>query len=106
MRKENVPESLIPHKVFSGNRPSSSLLFGTLDAYTTGQILALFEHRTVVEGFIWNINSFDQWGVELGKSLASEVRTQIHASRSENAEISNKFNSSTTNLLNRYLSRL
>jgi glucose-6-phosphate isomerase len=78
---EGTPASLAPHKVFPGNRPSLSLLFPRLDAYTTGQLLALYEHRTAVQGFIWNIASFDQWGVELGKVLAKEVRKQLSGSR-------------------------
>eukprot|EP00187_Rhodella_violacea_P012337 CAMPEP_0184709954 /NCGR_PEP_ID=MMETSP0314-20130426/944_1 /TAXON_ID=38298 /ORGANISM="Rhodella maculata, Strain CCMP 736" /LENGTH=546 /DNA_ID=CAMNT_0027171729 /DNA_START=47 /DNA_END=1683 /DNA_ORIENTATION=+ len=77
LRAEGVPEPLVPHKVFSGNRPSSSMLVKNLDAFTVGQILAVFEHRTVVEGFVWGINSFDQWGVELGKVLAKKVRAAI-----------------------------
>jgi glucose-6-phosphate isomerase len=78
---EGAPASLAPHKVFPGNRPSLSLLFPRLDAYTTGQLLALYEHRTAVQGFVWNIASFDQWGVELGKVLAKEVRKQLSSSR-------------------------
>lgn len=66
---------MIGHKVFPGDRPSSSLLFLTnLNAYTCGQLLAIYEHRTSVEGFIWDIDSYDQWGVELGKVLAKKVR--------------------------------
>ena len=67
LEAEKVPESLRSHKVFEGNRPSLSLLFPVLNAYTCGQLLALYEHRVAVQGFIWGINSFDQWGVELGK---------------------------------------
>lgn len=100
-RIEGVPEELVPHKTFSGNRPSSSFLLPCLNARTTGQLLALFEHRTAVEGFIWGINSFDQWGVELGKVLAKNVRKQMAASRSKSAEVSG-FNPSTTALLQRY----
>jgi glucose-6-phosphate isomerase len=74
LRAEKVPAALIPHKVFSGNRPSSSLLVQNLSAYTTGQLLAVFEHRTAVEGFVWGINSFDQWGVELGKVQAENAK--------------------------------
>jgi glucose-6-phosphate isomerase len=70
---EGTKAHLVAHKVFPGNRPSSSLLLPRLDAYTTGQLLALYEHRTAVEGFVWNIASFDQWGVELGKVLAKKV---------------------------------
>lgn len=64
---EGVPAALHPHKEFPGNRPSLSLLFPKLNARTCGQLLALYEHRVAVQGFIWGINSFDQWGVELGK---------------------------------------
>lgn len=74
---EGTKAALVPHKVFPGNRPSSSLLLPRLDAYTCGQLLALYEHRTAVEGFIWNIPSFDQWGVELGKVLASGVLREL-----------------------------
>ena len=81
VRAEGVREDLIPHRVFQGNRPSMSLLFPKLTAYATGQILALYEHRTAVQGFIWDINSFDQWGVELGKKLAIEVRDHLLEAR-------------------------
>lgn len=75
---EGVSSSLLPHKEFEGNRPSCSLLFlGELDAYKCGQLLALYEHRTAVEGFLWGVNSFDQYGVELGKALANDVRIVI-----------------------------
>ncbi|KAL0325735.1 UNVERIFIED_CONTAM: Glucose-6-phosphate isomerase, cytosolic [Sesamum radiatum] len=67
--KENVPEHLITHKTFSGNRPSLSILLPSLNAYNVGQLLAIYEHRVAVEGFVWGINSFDQWGVELGKYI-------------------------------------
>ncbi|CDF33354.1 glucose-6-phosphate isomerase [Chondrus crispus] len=102
-RVEGIREELVPHKTFPGNRPSSSMLIDELNAFTVGQLLALFEHRTVVEGFIWGINSFDQWGVELGKVLAKDVRTQLTASRSDGADVSG-FNPSTTMLLKKYLS--
>lgn len=64
---EGVPAHLLAHKEFPGNRPSLSLLFPELNARSCGQLLALYEHRVAVQGFIWGINSFDQWGVELGK---------------------------------------
>ena len=102
LRLEGVPESLIPHKEFPGNRPSNVLLLESLTAYTTGQLLALYEHRTAVQGFIWGINSFDQWGVELGKVLAKQVRTQLAATRGKKAKIVG-FNPATTALLKRYL---
>jgi glucose-6-phosphate isomerase len=62
-----------PHKKFDGNRPSSTLLLDRLDPWHLGMLLALYEHRMFVQGIIWNINSFDQWGVELGKTLANEI---------------------------------
>ncbi|GJQ11822.1 hypothetical protein GpartN1_g3613.t1 [Galdieria partita] len=102
VRQEGKPEWLIPHMVFTGNRPSSCLLMPVLDAYVTGQLLALYEHRTAVQGFIWEINSFDQFGVELGKVLANKVRKQLNESRYFNKKISG-FNHSTTKLLNRYM---
>jgi len=103
-RAEGVAPALIPHKVFPGNRPSNVLLLERLNAYTTGQILALYEHRTAVQGFIWGINSFDQWGVELGKVLAKQVRSQLHDSRTLTGNVEIKgFNPSTTALLKRYL---
>lgn len=73
-----VPAALRPHKLFPGNRPSSSLLLDALDAASIGTLLALYEHRTAVQGFVWGICSFDQWGVQLGKvrrsSLTSSAR--------------------------------
>lgn len=101
-RAEGRPEELIPHVTFSGNRPSLSLLFPVLNAYTCGQLLSLFEHRTAVEGFIWDINSFDQWGVELGKVLATKVRKQINQGRYHGKKVEG-FNSSTRRLIERYL---
>ncbi|KAL6493106.1 Glucose-6-phosphate isomerase, cytosolic 1 [Orobanche gracilis] len=100
--EENVPRHLITHKTFSGNRPSLSLLLPSLNAYNVGQLLAIYEHRIAVEGFIWGVNSFDQWGVELGKSLATQVRKQLHVSRKKGEPIEG-FNFSTTTLLTRYL---
>ncbi|KAH1244348.1 Glucose-6-phosphate isomerase, cytosolic 1 [Glycine max] len=102
LQKENVSPHLIPHKTFSGNRPSLSLLLPSLNAYNIGQLLAIYEHRIAVEGFIWGINSFDQWGVELGKSLATQVRKQLNASRTKGEPIQG-FNFSTTTMLTRYL---
>jgi len=66
-------EAAIPHRVFSGNRPSNTLLMPRLDAFHLGALCALYEHRTFVLSVLWNINAFDQWGVELGKQLAKEV---------------------------------
>nr|BAC11915.1 cytosolic phosphoglucose isomerase [Arabidopsis halleri subsp. gemmifera]BAC77718.1 cytosolic phosphoglucose isomerase [Arabidopsis halleri subsp. gemmifera] len=102
LQKENVSENLIPHKTFSGNRPSLSLLLPELTAYNVGQLLAIYEHRVAVQGFVWGINSFDQWGVELGKVLATHVRKQLHSSRTQGTTLEG-FNYSTTTLLKRYL---
>jgi glucose-6-phosphate isomerase len=66
-------EKLAPHKVFPGNRPSNTLLYKRLDPQTLGMLVALYEHKIFVQGIIWGINSFDQWGVELGKQLAREL---------------------------------
>ena len=65
-----------PHRRFDGNRPSSTLMFKTIDPHTLGQLLALYEHKVFVQGIIWNINSFDQWGVELGKDIARTIAAQ------------------------------
>jgi len=100
---EGVGEALRPHKVFPGNRPSSSMLMTRLDAFAVGQLLAIYEHRTAVQGFIWGINSFDQWGVELGKVLAKQVRAQLNASRKSGASVQG-FNSSTSALLEAFIS--
>jgi glucose-6-phosphate isomerase len=70
-------ERLLPHKVLPGNRPSNTLLFPRLDPFILGQILALYEHKTFVQGTIWGINSFDQWGVELGKQLAAALAREL-----------------------------
>ncbi|KAI3431268.1 hypothetical protein D9Q98_004329 [Chlorella vulgaris] len=105
LRAENVPEYLIPHKTFSGNRPSTSLLLPSLSPYRVGQLLALYENRVATQGFMWNVNAFDQWGVELGKVLASRVRTMMHTARtrSRRITITDGFNPSTRKMINRYL---
>jgi glucose-6-phosphate isomerase len=100
--QEGVKQHLREHRVFPGNRPSSSILMTKLDAYAVGQLLAIYEHRTAVQGFIWGINSFDQWGVELGKTLAKQVRAQLSASRKTGAQVQG-FNQSTSTLLEQYL---
>ena len=108
LRTEGVPEELVPHKTFSGNRPSLSLLLPTVSAYEVGQILALYEHKVAVQGFVWGINSFDQWGVELGKVLAGKVRATLSAVRKDGrpgAEVlaATGFNYSTTRMMQSYL---
>jgi glucose-6-phosphate isomerase len=100
---EGVPERLQPHKEFPGNRPSLSLLFPALNAFSCGQLLSMYEHRVAVQGFMWGVNSFDQWGVELGKVLANKVRTQLATSRGSASAPMTGFNASTTSLMQRYL---
>jgi glucose-6-phosphate isomerase len=70
-------EKLLPHKVFPGNRPTNSILVKELDAYTLGSLIAMYEHKIFVQGVIWNVYSFDQWGVELGKVLAKAILMEI-----------------------------
>ncbi|HET6467123.1 MAG TPA: glucose-6-phosphate isomerase [Geminicoccaceae bacterium] len=69
--------ALVPHKVFEGNRPTNSILYRRLDPATLGRLIALYEHKIFTQGIIWNINSFDQWGVELGKQLASRILPEL-----------------------------
>ena len=73
VRAEGVPEDLVPHKTFPGNRPSNTLILPKLTPNTLGQLIALYEHKIFVQGVIWDVNSFDQWGVELGKVLAKNL---------------------------------
>lgn len=78
-------EALVPHKVFPGERPSSSILLEKLTPFNAGLLLAFLEHRTAVKGFVWGINSFDQWGVELGKQLGVQVRKEFLAANANPA---------------------
>jgi glucose-6-phosphate isomerase len=75
-------EKLAPHRVFSGNRPSITILYRLLDPATLGRLIALYEHRVFVEGVLYNINSFDQWGVELGKELATRLLPVVEGKES------------------------
>lgn len=87
-------KALLPHKVFPGDRPSNTLLYAQLDPSTLGKLIALYEHKVFVQGVIWNINSFDQWGVELGKQLAKALLPKV-----EGKESSDGHDSSTQGLL-------
>jgi len=102
VRAEGAREDLIIHKTFEGNRPSLSLLLPILTAYSCGQILALYEHRTAVQGFLWDINSFDQWGVELGKKLACDVKDHLLEARTTGNPVDTD-NPATSRLLNYYV---
>ena len=70
-------EQLASHRTFPGDRPSSMLVYRQLNPQTLGRLVALFEHKVFVQGAIWNVNSYDQWGVELGKKLASALSTAV-----------------------------
>ncbi|MEU6365878.1 glucose-6-phosphate isomerase [Streptomyces sp. NPDC046931] len=83
VRAEGVPEELVPHKTFKGNRPTTTILARELTPSVLGQLVALYEHKVFVQGAIWNIDSFDQWGVELGKVLAKRVEPAL----TEGAEV-------------------
>jgi glucose-6-phosphate isomerase len=79
VREEGTEEWLVPHRVFEGNRPSNTILAERLDPQTLGKLVALYEHSVFVQGTIWGINSFDQWGVELGKALAKRIAAELTA---------------------------
>ena len=100
--QEGAPEPLREHMVLTGNRPSNSILISKLDAFGTGQLLAMYEQAAAVVGFVWGINSFDQYGLELGRMLAKTVRAQLSASRKTGASVQG-FNYSTSNMLEHYL---
>jgi glucose-6-phosphate isomerase len=98
-KKVDEYKSLIPYKVFEGNRPTNSILFEKLDPETLGKLIALYEHKIFVQGIIWNIYSFDQWGVELGKQLANQILPEM-----VHAETVQVFDSSTNGLINYFKS--
>jgi glucose-6-phosphate isomerase len=93
------------HRHFDGNRPSSSILLKELNPFTAGLLLALTEHRTVVKGFIWNIGSFDQWGVELGKMLGRKIRDEIIKKHDNQEYVADGGNLSTNIMLNAFLNK-
>lgn len=88
---------ILPHKLFPGNRPTNTLLFNALTPKTLGSLIALYEHKTFVQGVIWRINSFDQWGVELGKALAKAIQPELGG----DATVSSH-DASTNGLINHY----
>ncbi|KAK3606943.1 hypothetical protein CHS0354_018539 [Potamilus streckersoni] len=81
LRRENEPEALIPYKVMPGNRPSGCLFFDELTPKSLGMLIALYEHKIFVQGVIWKLNSFDQWGVELGKKKAGHILSEIKSGK-------------------------
>jgi glucose-6-phosphate isomerase len=98
VRAEGTPDWLVPHKVFEGNRPSNTILADRLTPETLGKLVALYEHSVFVQGAIWGVNSFDQWGVELGKVLAQRITADLESQ----AEPELTHDSSTNALIRRY----
>ncbi len=98
VKAEKVPDALVPHKVFEGNRPSNTILADRLTPAVLGRLVALYEHIVFVQGAIWSVNPFDQWGVELGKALAQRIVPEL-----ENKILPPlQHDSSTNNLIRRY----
>jgi glucose-6-phosphate isomerase len=98
VKSEGTPDWLVPHRVFEGNRPSNTILAERLTPETLGKLIALYEHSVFTQGAIWNIDSFDQWGVELGKMLAQRIIPELE--NKEEPALSH--DSSTNNLIRRY----
>jgi len=97
VRAEGTAEAIVPHRVFEGNRPSNTILAQRLAPQTLGKLVALYEHSVFTQGIIWDINSFDQWGVELGKVLAQRVLGELESE----AEPALRHDSSTNHLIRR-----
>jgi glucose-6-phosphate isomerase len=98
VKAEGTPDWLVPHRVFEGNRPSNTLLADELTPKVLGKLVALYEHSVFTQGTIWQVNSFDQWGVELGKALAQRIIPELE----DKAEPTLQHDSSTNNLIRRY----
>ena len=98
VRAEGTPEAVVPHRVFEGNRPTNVILAEQLTPRTLGALVALYEHSVFTQGTIWNINSFDQWGVELGKVLAKRIIPELESTQDPDLQ----HDSSTNALIRRY----
>jgi glucose-6-phosphate isomerase len=98
VRAEGTADALVPHRVFEGNRPSNTILAGRLTPAVLGKLVALYEHIVFTQGTIWSINSFDQWGVELGKALAQRIIPELESRNAPKL----KHDSSTNNLIRHY----
>jgi glucose-6-phosphate isomerase len=98
VKAEGTPDWLVPHRVFEGNRPSNTFLIDRLTPEALGKLVALYEHSVFTQGVIWNINSFDQWGVELGKALAQRIVPELESA----TDPSLAHDSSTNNLIGKY----
>jgi glucose-6-phosphate isomerase len=101
VKAEGTPDWLTPHRVFEGNRPSNVIMADKLDPHTLGTLVALYEHSVFTQGAVWGINSFDQWGVELGKQLAQHIIPELEAP----TESELKHDSSTNALIRRFRAR-
>lgn len=99
--KGDALEALLPYKIFPGNRPTNTLLFDKLDPHTLGMLVALYEQKVFVQSVVWNINAFDQWGVEFGKQLASKLLPELRSKENVTSH-----DASTNGLINRYRTRL
>jgi glucose-6-phosphate isomerase len=98
VKAEGTPEWLVPHRLFEGNRPSNTILLQRLTPAALGKLVALYEHNVFTQGVIWNIDSFDQWGVELGKQLAQRIIPELDTTK----QVELKHDSSTNALIERY----
>ena len=98
VRADGAPEELVPHKTFEGNRPSTTILAEELTPEMLGTLVALYEHSVFTQGVIWGIDSFDQWGVELGKVLAKAIGAELESG----SEPDLQHDSSTNTLIRRY----
>ena len=96
-KSEKEIQELAPYKVFTGNKPTNSFLFTKMTPYILGILVAMYEHKIFVQGVIWNIYSYDQWGVELGKILASKILPELDGTNAINTH-----DSSTNNLINQF----
>lgn len=96
-KTEDEIQKLLPHKVFSGNKPSNSILVNRIDPQTLGVLIAMYEHKIFSQGVIWNIFSFDQWGVELGKQLANKILPELYTD-----DWVSSHDSSTNGLINHF----
>jgi glucose-6-phosphate isomerase len=98
VKAEGTPDWLVPHRLFEGNRPSNTLLLDALTPATLGKLVALYEHSVFTQGTIWQVDSFDQWGVELGKALAQRIIPELEGATETKLE----HDSSTNALIRRY----
>jgi len=98
VKGEGTPDWLVPHRVFEGNRPSNTILADRLTPGALGKLVALYEHSVFTQGAIWNVDSFDQWGVELGKVLAQRIIPELESRTEPKLE----HDSSTNSLIGRY----